>query len=169
LTPWLFRTASVDDAGVVSEIYAQSWPTSVRHIAPGPVIDALLGQRSEQFWSESIEELGTGFELATDGSRPVAFCGWMFHGVGTGELKWLFVTPGSQRAGAGSALHDHAVQAMANAGITDACLWAVPRNGPAETFYSHKGWLATEELIYVPTPAGTFPLRKWARSLPRSR
>ena len=36
-----------------------------------------------------------------DGSRLVAFCGWMFQGIRAGELKWLFVTPDSQRAGVG--------------------------------------------------------------------
>ena len=54
--------------------------------------------------------------------------------------------PESQRAGIGSALHDRAGHAMFKAGIADACLWAVPRNGPAEKFYCHKGWRATEEL-----------------------
>jgi GNAT superfamily N-acetyltransferase len=166
VAPWLFRTACAADAQAVSDIYAQSWPTSVRHVASGPVIDALLRQRSEQFWLESIAELGAGFELAMDGSRPVAFGGWMPQGVGSGELKWLFVTPDSQRGGAGSVLHDHAVGAMVDAGIADACLWAVPRNGPAERFYSHKGWRATEELIFVPTDAGEFPLRKWICTLP---
>jgi GNAT superfamily N-acetyltransferase len=115
---------------------------------------------------KSIEELGSGFELAMDGSRPVAFCGWVRQGVATGELKWLFVTPASQRAGVGSALHDHAVRAMFKLGIADAYLWAVPRNSPAEEFYAHKGWHATEELADVPTLGGKFPLRKWICSLP---
>jgi GNAT superfamily N-acetyltransferase len=141
----------------------------VHHVASEPVIDALLRQRSERFWLASIEELGAGFELAMDGSRPVAFGGWMSQGIRTGELKWLFVTPESQRAGVGSALHDHAVHAMYEAGIADACLWAVPRNGPAERFYRDKGWRATEELIDVPTLAGDFPLRKWTRSLSLGR
>jgi GNAT superfamily N-acetyltransferase len=153
----------------VSELYRVSWPTSARHVASEPVIDALLRERSEQFWSESIEELGSGFELAMDGSRLVAFCGWISHGIQTGELKWLFVMPESQRAGIGSALHDHAVHAMLKAGIADACLWAVPRNDPAEEFYCHKGWRATEELTYVPTLAGEFPLRKWICSLSLGR
>lgn len=167
LTPWLFGSACADDARAVSEIYRELWPTSVRHVASGSVIDALLRQRSEQFWLESIEELGAGFELAMDGSRPVGFCGWMSQGIRTGELKWLFVTPDSQLAGVGSALHDRAVHAMFEAGIADACLWAVPRNGPAERFYREKGWRATDELIAVPTLAGEFPLRKWVCSLPR--
>ncbi len=169
LTPWLFRSACADDARAVNEIYRESWPTSVRHVASEPVIDALLRERSEQFWLESIEESGSGFELAMDRSRLVAFCGWISQGIRTGELKWLFVTPESQRAGLGSALHDHAVHAMFKAGIADACLWAVPRNGPAEKFYCHRGWRATEELTYVPTLAGEFPLRKWIRSLPLGR
>jgi GNAT superfamily N-acetyltransferase len=166
LAPLLFRRAGADDAGAVSDVYRESWPTSVRHVASGAVIDALLHERSRQFWLESIEELGAGFELAMDGSRLVAFCGWMFHGIRAGELKWLFVAPDNQRAGVGSALHDHAVHAMSDAGIADACLWAVPRNGAAERFYSHKGWRATEELMYVPTHGGKFPLRKWICSLP---
>jgi GNAT superfamily N-acetyltransferase len=169
LAPWLFRRAGVDDAGAVSEVYRQSWPTSVRHVASGAVIDALLRERSRQFWVESIEELGAGFELAMDGSRLVAFCGWTFHGIRSGELKWLFVAPDSQRAGVGSALHDRAVDAMSRAGIADACLWAVPRNGPAERFYRHQGWCATDERTYVPTTAGRFPLRKWVCSLPVDR
>jgi len=166
LTTWLFRRACADDARAVSDIYRESWPTSVRHVAPGAVIDALLRERSTRFWLESIEEIGSGFQLALDGSRLVAFCGWMFQGLRAGELKWLFVVPDSQRAGVGGALHDHAMHAMSQAGIADACLWAVPRNGAAERFYCHKGWRATEELIFVPTHAGEFPLRKWVCSLP---
>jgi GNAT superfamily N-acetyltransferase len=166
LAPVLFRSACADDARTVSGIYAQSWPNSVRHVASRPLIDALLRERSEPFWRESIEELGIGFEVAMDGSRAVAFCGWMSRAARSGELKWLFVTPESQRGGVGSALHDRAVRAMVDAGIAEGCLWAVPRNGPAERFYRHKGWRATEELIYVPTRAGEFPLRKWICSLP---
>jgi GNAT superfamily N-acetyltransferase len=169
LTSWSIRSARPDDARVVSELYRASWPASVDHVASEPVIDALLCERSERFWLESIEELGSGFELALDGSRPVAFCGWMRQGVQTGELKWLFAAPVSQRAGVGSALHNHAVQAMFESGVVDAYLWAIPRNIAAERFYGDKGWLATEELTYVPTPAGEFPLRKWICSLPLAR
>jgi GNAT superfamily N-acetyltransferase len=166
LTAISIRRARADDAQVVSELYRQSWPNSVVHVASQSVIDALLHERSEQFWLESIEELGSGFELAMDGPRAVAFSGWMRHGVRSGELKWLFVLPGSQRTGVGSALHDRALEAMFEAGIVDASLWAVPRNGPAEEFYGHMGWHETEELIYVPTLGGQFPLRKWIGSLP---
>ena len=77
LTPWLFRSASADEARAVNEIYRASWPTSVRHVASEPVIDALLRERSERLGLESIEESGSGFELAMEGARPVAFCGWI--------------------------------------------------------------------------------------------
>jgi GNAT superfamily N-acetyltransferase len=162
----LIRSARADDARVVSDLYRESWPTSADHVASESVIDALLSERSERYWLESIEELGSGFELAIEGSRPVAFCGWLRQGVRTGELKWLFVTPMSQRAGVGSVLHDRAVAAMFDSGIADAYLWAVPRNGPAERFYEHKGWQLTDEVAHVSTRAGVFPLRKWICSLP---
>ena len=62
---------------------------------------------------------------------------WLFVGgssteQGPGELEWPLVLSESQRARDGSALHDHAVHAMFKAGIADACLWAVPRNGPTK-------------------------------------
>jgi hypothetical protein len=49
--------------------------------------------------------------------------------------------------------------------VEGAYLWAVPGNELAETFYRHRGWLATADLMYVPTAAGDFPLRKWVASL----
>lgn len=49
LTAWLIRTARAEDAEAVSDLYGDSWPGSVDHVASQAVIDALLHERSERF------------------------------------------------------------------------------------------------------------------------
>jgi GNAT superfamily N-acetyltransferase len=163
---WLVRTARHEDARIVSELYRESWPSSVDHVASDRVIDALLHERSEGFWSKSIQDLSPRFYLATDESRIMGFCGWKHRGEQTAELEWLFVSPSNQRVGIGSGLHDHALEAMFESEVEYAYLWAIPGNRPAEEFYRGKGWHSTQEFTSVVTKSGRFLLRRWICSLP---
>jgi GNAT superfamily N-acetyltransferase len=166
LTSWLISAAHASDADAVSRLYRGSWPGSVNHIAPVSVIEALLQERSEHFWSDSIADLGAGFRLATSDLGLEGFCGWRRDDERTAELEWLFVAPRSQHAGIGSGLHDDALNSMCESHMTDAYLWAVPGNLHGEAFYLRKGWRATQDISSVSTAAGPFPLRRWTRALP---
>jgi len=57
-----------------------------------------------------------------------------------GEVYALYVQRGAWRSGAGSALHDAAIQALAKADLIPATLWVLDSNAPARSFYAHRGW-----------------------------
>lgn len=58
----------------------------------------------------------------------------------TGLIRGLNVEPAAQGAGVGTALYEHAVQALRSAGFTVAVLWVFEANGHARGFYERRGW-----------------------------
>jgi GNAT superfamily N-acetyltransferase len=62
-------------------------------------------------------------------------------GIAGPELQVLYVDPAAQGAGVGSALLEHAVQALRAAGHAEAVLWVLEENGHARGFYEQRGWL----------------------------
>jgi ribosomal protein S18 acetylase RimI-like enzyme len=63
-------------------------------------------------------------------------------GQPVGELRALYVDPGVQRSGIGSALADYAVALRHGLGDGLLVLWVWADNGPARGFYEARGWIA---------------------------
>jgi GNAT superfamily N-acetyltransferase len=57
-----------------------------------------------------------------------------------GLLRGLNVEPAAQGAGVGTALYDHAIAALRDAGFAVAVLWVFEGNGHARAFYERRGW-----------------------------
>jgi ribosomal protein S18 acetylase RimI-like enzyme len=74
-----------------------------------------------------------------------------------GELYVINVDPDSWGTGAGPALHEAALEALADAGFEHAVLWVHPENGRARHFYNSRGWTTngeepTESVLGVEVP-----------------
>lgn len=67
-------------------------------------------------------------------------------------LRSLYVAPGHQGTGVGSALHDHALARMRERGAKQAKLWTLEGNKRGRRFYEKRGWKLTGETRVVPFP-----------------
>jgi GNAT superfamily N-acetyltransferase len=156
--------ARTDDAAGVDRVYANSWPSSVEHVASLDVREELLKMRGVTFWQEEIrrrqDDRGQ-FLIARRGSQMVGFAGSANEPGGCWELIWLFVNPTAHGHGVGGQLHREMIAGSTCSRSGERFLWAVPGNGRAERFYADRGWRPTDSIKDVETPAGTFPLRKW--------
>jgi GNAT superfamily N-acetyltransferase len=61
-------------------------------------------------------------------------------GAGVGELRTLFVRPGSWRAGVGSALVAAALDDLRERGYSEATVWSFAANERANAFYERHGF-----------------------------
>jgi GNAT superfamily N-acetyltransferase len=61
-------------------------------------------------------------------------------GASGAEIQLLYVDPPAQGSGVGSALLGHCVDALREAGHTDALLWVFEANGHGRWFYEQRGW-----------------------------
>jgi GNAT superfamily N-acetyltransferase len=59
-----------------------------------------------------------------------------------GQIRGLNVEPAAQGAGVGTALYEHAVAELRQAGFAEAVLWVFEANGHARGFYERRGWRA---------------------------
>ena len=72
--------------------------------------------------------------------------------VGKGFLSTLYVLPGYQGSGVGSALHDLALERLRALGFRQAKLWTLRENGSGRRFYERRGWVLTDETRVLPYP-----------------
>lgn len=85
--------------------------------------------------------------VAFDGGRAVGVVS-----VGAGLLQTLYVRPEWWGHGAGSALHDHALNRLRETGVQEARLWTLEANHRGRAFYEHRGWRLTGRTRVVPFP-----------------
>ena len=67
-------------------------------------------------------------------------------------LRTLYVLPGFQGRGVGSALHDFALDRLGARGCRAARLWTLEENWDARRFYERRGWTLTDQTRVVPFP-----------------
>jgi len=87
--------------------------------------------------------------------------------VGEEYLRTLYVLPGYQGRGVGSALHDLALERLRARGVHEARLWTLEENHPGRRFYERRGWRLTEETRVVPFPPNPIDVQ-YARPLDHS-
>jgi GNAT superfamily N-acetyltransferase len=72
--------------------------------------------------------------------------------VGEDFLRTLYVLPGFQGRGVGSALHDFALSRLRERGVREARLWTLEANDSGRRFYERRGWRLTDVTRVVPFP-----------------
>jgi GNAT superfamily N-acetyltransferase len=134
----VIRAATRADARAIAALEVRAWRWAyVDIVAEG---DMVTVEAREARWRE--RPLEGAYVWAQDGLVVgVVQAGPSPEEPGEGRLRGLFVDPPAQGAGIGAALHDHAVERLADAGFARATLWVFAANGHAREFYAARGWV----------------------------
>ena len=135
------RALGRDELSVVRDIANQTWPVSYREMIPMNQIHYMLDwMYSETALQRQMTEEKASFFLLTLNLKEIGFasCG-PTDLKDTFKLHKLYVLPGSQRSGAGSALLHHCIDHAFAHGARQIYL-QVNRRNPALEFYQKHGF-----------------------------
>jgi len=148
---WKVRKATVDDVHELARVNVAAWRRAYRGIVPDEFLDGMDGARRELGWSRwlALPEPDAVF-VATNGAndRVAAYAGVCavrerrdaHPALPTGELAAIYADPAVWGRGAGHAVHDAAVAALAGYGFRHGVLWVFEDNPLARAFYQRHGW-----------------------------
>ncbi len=110
-----------------------------------------------------------GVQVAVTAGGVIGFVAYgpaadAFRADRVGEIRSLYVAPGSWRAGHGRALLAEAQAELAAHGFRKAILWVLPGNQPARRFYESCGW--HDDQVEVVGSLGGRPVPHVRYSLP---
>jgi GNAT superfamily N-acetyltransferase len=143
----VIRPATVADAEAIGAVQRRTWVHAYAGILDVEDLWPAIGDAAR--WREAL----AGDDLPTwvwdqDGQiAGFAAAGRSRDGdtaAEVGEVFAIYVDPPAQGAGVGSALLDHAVGRLRDAGFRAAVLWTFEANGAARAFYEHRGWRLAE-------------------------
>lgn len=133
------------DLSRVAEIHVDAWRSAYAGILPDEVLAGLDVRERTELWENTLFRRPSRTNLVLEESGRVQ--GWCALGPArdededarhTGEVYGLFVHPGSQRRGYGTALLTHAHQTFRDRACRQSVLWVVEGNAPARGFYEHR-------------------------------
>lgn len=129
------RPAIVTDATAIAAVVRESWLAANQNLLPSDSKNALAGSRD--FAAFVAGEWNSIHVAEVDGALVGAV------GVNPAGVIWmLYVLPGYQGAGVGSALYDAAIGTLRTAGRRKALLEVLAANENAVAFYRSRGWVA---------------------------
>jgi GNAT superfamily N-acetyltransferase len=142
----LIRRARPDESETLLQIQREAAVAAFAHIFPPgryPFPDD--GVRSD--WKNALADPEIEIYVLEVDGQPAGSVA-----VGYGFLRNLYVLPEHQGTGAGSTLHDHAVERLLALGFSEAKLWTLEGNHGARRFYEKRGWSLNGETREVPFP-----------------
>jgi putative acetyltransferase len=129
----LLRSGRPDDAETLYAIHRESVLTAYAHIFP-PDRYTFPDDEMRAHWVEQLADGEANTVVAERDGRAIGFVV-----VSPGWLRNIFVVPSEWGRGAGSMLHDNAVELLRAEGA-GAHLWVLEQNDQARAFYEHRGW-----------------------------
>lgn len=144
----IVRPATDADAEALARVHVRSWQGAYAGLLPQELLDGLsVEQRAEQWRSILAGDAGSGrlTYVADDGGTVVAFahvgpCRDEDAGPSDGEVYAIYADPERFGQGAGRALMDAALGALAAAGYRAVRLWVLSGNERAIRFYRAAGF-----------------------------
>jgi L-amino acid N-acyltransferase YncA len=140
----VIRAATVDDAAAIAEAHVASWHAAYAGLLPAEFLAAQSVESRTRRWREIVATDG-GVMVVVDSGTVLGFAS-----IGpsrdadvtsqVGELNAIYLQPEAWSTGAGHALHEAAMEALATAGYAEATLWVLDRNARAIRFYERHGW-----------------------------
>ena len=134
MTALHIRPARPHDSEAISAVVRESWISANKSLLPGDTVDAL--ERCEKLddfvasaWQSVYIAILDDEIVGTVGVNP------------TGVIWMLYVHPSYQGCGIGSALYDHAIGTLREAGSRKAVLEVIASNENAVAFYRSRGWV----------------------------
>jgi ribosomal protein S18 acetylase RimI-like enzyme len=142
------RPARLEDARRLAEIHVETWRATYVGVMPQEALDGLSVEEREELWREWIPHPETEVFVAAPDGEVVGFVsvGPSWSTPGVGELYSIYVVPSAHGSGAGPALMDVAVAALARR-WDEAILWVATENPRARRFYERHGWVADGERV----------------------
>jgi ribosomal protein S18 acetylase RimI-like enzyme len=129
------RPAAAIDSAAIAAVVREAWLAANQNLLPGDSV-AKLAQSSNlggfvagEWQSIRVAEID-GQIVGTVGVNPA------------GVIWMLYVLPGYQGCGVGSALYDDAIGSLRQAGSRKALLEVLAANENAVAFYRARGWVA---------------------------
>jgi ribosomal protein S18 acetylase RimI-like enzyme len=143
------RPPKPSDAAALGAVHVRAWQAAYRGgLMPDDYLDLLSAEERAEMWSTALEQPPgpRRSRLVVEDASGTAI-GFILVGpeegdddTPTGELYAINVDPDYWGTGAGRALHDAGVEALAEAGFDLAVLWVHPDNARARSFYESLGW-----------------------------
>jgi GNAT superfamily N-acetyltransferase len=147
----VIRAARVEDAAQIAVVHVRSWQSAYRGLLPQAYLDGLDPAQRVGRWERYLTEVdGTtaGVLVAEDDGHLIGF---ISHSQSrdadadpkqVGEVGAIYLLSNAWRNGVGSRLMNAALGRLAEAGFTEATLWALDSNVRARRFYEAVGWSA---------------------------
>lgn len=170
--PVTIREATLADAEAISRIQVAMWQHAYRGQLPDELLDTLSVERRLTWRTQMLSEPAPRSHalVAVEGETVLGFCdvgASREEGAGSsdGELYAIYVAPGTQGKGIGSALLDEGVRCLQAEGFTRARLWVLATNAPTIRFYERKGWAADGVTKVEPWNDFSLHVVRYARDL----
>jgi GNAT superfamily N-acetyltransferase len=149
------RPMRAADAVDVAGIHVRGWQSAYVGIVPDAVLDAMTVPAHTERWRGYLEDRQAegNHVLALIDRRPAAFVSFGAYRTqqdadpaedtsGWGEIYALYTDPDLQGRGAGTAVHEAALAALAAARCSLAALWVLRDNTRSREWYTHRNWVA---------------------------
>jgi GNAT superfamily N-acetyltransferase len=128
-------------------VHVRSWQVAYRGLVPQDFLDRLDPVRRGEHWERQLsakgEQSGRVLVAEVDG-HVVGFAAIGpssdEDGGGDGEVRAIYLLVGYWGQGIGKALMGSALDALRQAGFSQATLWALVTNERARRFYEAGGW-----------------------------
>lgn len=130
----MIRAATAADATDVLRVHRASRCEAYAHLGTQ---EEAAGRSTAESWRETLERADAAW-VWVDGGAVVAFAV-----VAEGVLAGLYVLPGNEGRGIGSALLDRAVAIGARS------LWVYVEHRAARHFYERRGWVGEPDSAHV--------------------
>ncbi|CAM3995494.1 GNAT family N-acetyltransferase [Alkalicoccus chagannorensis] len=131
------RRAVPEDAKEIQDIAVQSWHDTYEDLIPRDVQQAYLDKvYHEEKIIERMKE--SNLFICEKAGRTIGFAAFFYETPTSAEVSAIYVLPGAQREGVGSALMEHLWSHMQN--VRDVYVDVEAGNEKAETFYTARGF-----------------------------
>lgn len=148
---WAVRKATMDDVSELARVNVAAWRRAYRGIVPDEFLDGMDAARRELGWQRwvALPEPDAVFVAINGAQHRVAAYASVcavreeqdaHPTLPTGELAAIYADPAVWGRGAGRAVHQTALEALARYGFQHAVLWVFEDNMQARAFYRRNGW-----------------------------
>lgn len=148
------RSAEPGDGTAVARIRIAGWRWAYRGVVPDAFLDAMDPETEAARAEAAIADPGNPYCLmlaVPDGeiSGYIVYTRPLLQSGSQAEVKALYVDPGAQRSGVGSALLAHAIEAL-RPEFQSLIIWCLEKNAIGRSFYEkHGGQLNNDAQSFV--------------------
>ncbi|HEY4914286.1 MAG TPA: N-acetylmuramic acid 6-phosphate etherase [Candidatus Dormibacteraeota bacterium] len=137
------RAATAEDAPAIAHVFEACWRDLYPGLVPQPVIERVAGA-GLALWAGLLRPEATNWLVEVWG-QPGEVSGVIRYGrdpdqIGAGHVFSLYVDPGANGRGIGTALLRHAQEWFVENGLSRATLWVFEANARARGFYATQRW-----------------------------